>query len=107
MAARTLIQFPATARKGEVIQVRATIAHAMETGFRPGMDGKPIPRDILRRFACRYDGETVFSAELHPAIAANPFFSFHVVAEHDGTLEFEWQGDHGFSQVERRPLRVA
>ena len=45
MAARTLIQFPATARRGEVIQVRVTISHGMETGYRPGMDGKPIPRD--------------------------------------------------------------
>jgi sulfur-oxidizing protein SoxZ len=107
MAARTLIQFPATARRGEVIQVRATIAHVMESGFRPGMDGKPVPRDILRRFTCRYNGEAVFSAELHPAIAANPYFAFHLVADQSGTLEFEWQGDRGFAQVERRPLQVA
>ena len=107
MAARTLIQFPASARRGEVIQVRATIAHTMESGFRPGMDGKAVPRDILRRFTCRYNGETVFSAELSPAIAANPYFAFHVLADQGGTLEFEWQGDHGFSQVERRPLQVA
>ena len=107
MAARTLIQFPATAGRGEVIQVRVTIAHGMETGYRPGMDGRPLPRDILRTFSCRYNGETVFSAELYPAIAANPFFAFHLVADQSGTLEFEWQGDHGFSQVERRPLQVA
>ena len=107
MAARTLIQFPASAAQGEVIQVRVTIAHTMETGYRPGMDGKPLPRDILRRFTCRYDGETVFSAELYPAIAANPFLAFHVVADRSGTLEFEWLGDHGFAQVERRPLQVA
>jgi len=107
MAARTLIQFPATAGRGDVIQVRVTIAHLMETGYRPGMDGKPIPRDILRRFTCRYNGETVFSADLYPAIAANPYIAFHVVADQSGTLEFEWQGDRGFSQVERRPLQVA
>jgi sulfur-oxidizing protein SoxZ len=107
MAARTLIQFPANPRRGEVIQVRVTIAHVMESGFRPGMDGKPVPRDILRRFACRYNGETVFSAELYPAIAANPYFAFHLVADQSGTLEFEWQGDHGFAQVEQRPIQVA
>ncbi|GAB3649663.1 thiosulfate oxidation carrier complex protein SoxZ [Ramlibacter alkalitolerans] len=106
MAARTLIQFPATAALGEAVQVRVTIAHAMESGFRPGMDGKPVPRDILRRFTCRYNGEVVFSAELSPAIAANPYLAFHLVADRSGTLEFEWQGDHGFSQVEQRPLQV-
>ncbi|HVE51770.1 MAG TPA: thiosulfate oxidation carrier complex protein SoxZ [Ramlibacter sp.] len=104
--ARTLIQVPATARRGEALQVRVTIAHPMETGYRPGADGRVLPRDILRRFACRYNGEVVFSAELAPAIAANPYLAFHVLADASGTLEFEWQGDQGFSQVERRNLQV-
>jgi sulfur-oxidizing protein SoxZ len=104
--ARVLIQLPATARKGEVIEVRATIAHTMETGYRPGADGQPVPRDILQRFTCRYNGEVVFSAELHPAIAANPYLAFHTLATESGTLEFEWQGDKGFAQVERRELQV-
>lgn len=105
--ARTLIQAPANAQRGEVVEVRVTIAHPMETGYRPGSDGRVLPRDIVRRFTCRYGGEVVFSAELHPAIAANPYLSFHVLAEASGTLEFEWQGDNGFAQVERRALQVA
>lgn len=105
--ARTLIQAPATARRGEVIQLRATIAHPMETGYRPGADGRVLPRDIIRRFTCRYNGEVVFSAELAPAISANPYLAFHLLATDSGTLEFEWQGDNGFSQVERRSLQVA
>lgn len=104
--ARTLIQAPATARRGEVVEVRVTIAHPMETGYRPGSDGRVLPRDIVRRFTCRYGGEVVFSAELHPAIAANPYLSFHVLAEASGALEFEWQGDNGFAQLERRELQV-
>jgi sulfur-oxidizing protein SoxZ len=105
--ARTLIQVPASPRAGEVIEVRVTIAHPMETGFRPGADGKVLPRDIIRRFTCRYDGETVFSAELFSAISANPYVAFHLKVEAGGMLEFEWQGDNGFSQVERRALQVA
>jgi sulfur-oxidizing protein SoxZ len=97
---------PASARKGEVIEVRVTIAHPMETGYRPGADGRVLPRDILRRFTCRYDGEVVFSAELFPAISANPYLSFHLLAAESGTLEFEWQGDNGFAQTERRTLQV-
>jgi sulfur-oxidizing protein SoxZ len=104
--ARTLIQLPATARRGEVIELKVLIAHAMETGYRPGSDGRVLPRDIIRRFTCRYDGEVVFSAELHPAISANPYLAFHTVAAASGTLEFEWQGDNGFAQVERRSLQV-
>ena len=88
------------------MELRATIAHPMETGYRPGADGRVLPRDILRRFTCRYDGEPVFAAELHAAIAANPYLSFHVLAGESGTLEFEWTGDNGFRQIERRPLQV-
>ena len=106
MAARTLVQAPASAQRGDVMELRVTIAHPMETGYRPGADGRVLPRDIIRRFSCRYNGETVFSAELAPAIAANPYLSFHVLAADSGTLEFEWQGDNGFAQVERRSLQV-
>lgn len=104
--ARALIQVPASARRGEVIELRALIAHPMETGYRPGADGRVLPRDIIRRFSCRYNGETVFAAQLHPAISANPYLAFHVLAVESGTLEFDWQGDNGFAQVERRVLQV-
>jgi sulfur-oxidizing protein SoxZ len=104
--ARVLIQVPASARRGEVIELRATIAHPMETGYRPGADGQLLPRDIVQRFTCRYNGQVVFAAELHPAISANPYVAFHTVATESGTLEFEWSGDKGFSQVERRQLQV-
>jgi sulfur-oxidizing protein SoxZ len=107
MTARVLIVVPQNPRRGSVIELRATIAHPMETGYRPGADGRPLPRDILRRFTCRYNGEVVFSAELHPALSANPYLSFHTVATESGMLEFEWTGDNGFAQVERRPITVS
>jgi sulfur-oxidizing protein SoxZ len=105
--ARTLITMPATARAGEVIEIRTLIAHPMETGYRPGPDGRVVPRDILRRFTCRYDGDVVFSAELSPAVAANPYLAFFTVATTSGTLSFTWEGDHGFAQTETKSLTVA
>ena len=54
--ARALINAPTSAKRGEVIGIRATIGHPMETGFRPGDDGKLLPRNIIRRFTCRYNG---------------------------------------------------
>lgn len=104
--ARTLINAPATARRGEVIAIRTTIAHPMETGFRPGSDGKTLPRDIIRRVSCRYNGELVFSAELFSAVAANPYLAFHTVATDSGTLVLTWEGDKGFSHTESLSLTV-
>ncbi len=105
--ARALIHTPATARKGEVMEIRTLIAHPMETGYRAGADGRTLPRDILRRFTCRHKGEVVFSAELYPAIAANPYLAFNVVATASGTLDFTWEGDNGFAQTESVNLTVA
>ena len=50
---RALIHVPRQVRRGEVVEIRATIAHPMETGYRPGADGRRVPRDIIRRFDCR------------------------------------------------------
>lgn len=105
--ARALIHVPQTARRGEVIELRALIAHPMETGHRVGADGRAVPRDIIRRFACHYDGELVFGATLHPAIAANPYLAFHVVATSTGVLSFTWEGDNGFAQTETVAIKVA
>ena len=105
--ARALIHMPASARRGEIIEIRALIAHPMETGFRPGADGKVLARDIIRRFTCRYNGEIVFAAELHPAISANPYIAFFTVATDSGAREFKWEGDRGFAQTETMPIAVA
>ncbi len=104
--ARTLINAPSTAKRGEVIEIRATIGHPMETGFRPGDDGKILPRNLIKRFSCRYNGELVFSAELFSAVAANPYLAFHTVAMESGTLALIWEGDDAFTQTENVTLTV-
>ena len=104
--ARVLISLPARVARGEVFEIKTLIQHPMETGYRPGASGEVLPRDIIRRFACAYNGEEVFAAELSPAVAANPFLSFTTVATESGTLSFTWTGDNGFSQTETRPIEV-
>ncbi|MFO1282672.1 MAG: thiosulfate oxidation carrier complex protein SoxZ [Burkholderiales bacterium] len=98
--ARALLTVPPSVRRGEVFEVRAIIAHPMETGYRAGADGARVPRDVLRRFTCRYDGEVVFAADLYPAVAANPYLSFHALATSSGPMTFTWEGDNGFAQTE-------
>jgi sulfur-oxidizing protein SoxZ len=104
--ARALINVPANAKRGDVIEIKTLISHTMETGFRPSDMGKPIPRDIITDFICRYNGEEIFRAELFPAISANPFFTFTTVATESGTLTFEWTGDNGFSATEAAKITV-
>lgn len=107
MSARALITVPPVVRAGEVVEIRTLIAHPMETGHRADSNGQVVPRRIIRRFSCRLDGQVVFSAELHPAIAANPLIAFALRAQASGTLEFLWEGDEGFAHRQTAALRVA
>ena len=104
--ANALVNVPARAKRGEIVEIKTLISHAMETGYRRTQLGAPIPRDIIRRFVCTYNGTEVFRAELHPAIAANPFFVFSTVATESGTLTFQWTGDNGFSATETATITV-
>lgn len=104
--ASALINVPARARRGEVIEIKTLISHAMETGYRRTNLGALIPRDIIRLFVCAYNGTEVFRAELHPAIAANPFIVFSTVATESGILTFHWTGDNGFSVTESAAITV-
>jgi sulfur-oxidizing protein SoxZ len=106
MNARALINAPKTARKGEIIEIRAMIAHKMETGYRQGPNGKMIPRDIITRFVCTYGGEEIFSADLFPAVSANPFIAFSTVATESGTISFAWSGDDGQTQTATAEITV-
>jgi len=86
--AMTRIAAPAKATIGEIIQLKVLIRHPMETGYRRDLYGKQIPRDILKRFECRYNGETVFAAELFPAVAADPFLTFYTGQQNLAHLNF-------------------
>ena len=104
--ASALINVPARAKRGEIVEIKTLISHVMETGYRRTQLGAAIPRDIVTRFVCTYNGTEVFRAELHPAIAANPFIAFSTVAVESGTLTFHWTGDHGFSVTESARITV-
>ena len=104
--ARVLINLPSRAKRGEIIEIKTLIAHPMETGYRLDSTGAAIPRDIINRFVCRYNGEEIFRAELYPAIAANPFIAFFTTATEDGELVFSWTDDHGQTQTEVRQITV-
>ena len=101
---RALLFAPASAPRGSLIELRATIAHAMETGYRRDSDGQMLPRDLIRRIEARFDGELFFAADLHAAIAANPTLAFSLRLPGSGLLSVRWTGDRGLAHEERRPI---
>jgi len=90
------VKVPKTAAKGEVLEIKTLITHKMESGQRKDKKtGEKIPRKIINKFVCAFNGKEVFSADWAPAISANPFMSFYTTATESGTFEFTWTDDDG------------
>jgi len=97
---------PATARPGDIIEIKALIRHPMETGYRVDARGQPIPRHIVRRFAAVYGGTEIFRMEMTQGVAANPFIAFHTVATETGEIVFVWEDDLGATTEVRKTIEV-
>ena len=89
------VKVPKSASKGEVIEIKALVAHNMDTGRGKDKKGNVIPRMIINKFVCSFNGKEVFSADMHPAVSANPYFAFHSRVEESGTFDFSWTDDKG------------
>jgi len=100
------VQLPASAKRGEIIEVRIVIQHAMETGFRYDNMGKAIPKNVVNSLRVRYNGTEIFRAELGSGIAANPSVKFFTVAEASGAFDFEWVDDSGDRGMERAAITI-
>ena len=100
------VQLPASAKRGEVIEVRIAIQHKMETGFRYDHSGRAIPKNVINTLIARYNGAEIFRAELGSGIAANPYLQFYASAEASGEIEFSWVDDAGERGSERASITV-
>ena len=98
--AQALVTIPKAIARADVIEVRCLIGHPMESGFRAGVDGKLLARNIVTLLRCTYADVVVFEAQLMNSIASNPYVSFHLRAERSGLLRVEWIGDQGFVHTE-------
>lgn len=100
------VRMPATARRGEVVEIRAQVEHPNDSGLRSDPMGRTIPRHVVERFTCTFEGEMVFEAHMHPAVSTNPFVQFSVRADRPGRYVFLWTDDQGGVARAEADLRV-
>ncbi|MCW8835181.1 MAG: thiosulfate oxidation carrier complex protein SoxZ [Rhodospirillales bacterium] len=106
--AKARIKVPSSAKKGEIFEIKTLMSHNMETGRRKDKKtGELIPRKIINKFECVYNGKTVFSADFHPSISANPYLAFSCRATESGKLEFRWTEDGGAVTSETKEIQVS
>lgn len=107
MASKPRIKLPKKASAGEVITIKTLISHEMESGQRKDKEGNTIPRQIINKFTCAFEGTTVFECDLDPAISANPFFEFTAKVNESGTFKFTWVDDDGSVYETEQAIEVA
>ena len=101
------VRLPAKAKKGEVIEIKTLISHDMEIGTRKDAEGKTIPRKIINRFVCTFNGKEVFKSDWQPGISANPYMAFFARVDVSGTFEFAWTDDDGSVYKTTSKIEVA
>jgi sulfur-oxidizing protein SoxZ len=95
------------AKKGDLVEVKALVAHIMESGQRKDASGQTVPRKILNKFTCTVNGKEVFSADFEPAIAANPYIQFKFKAQESGAVVLTWVDDDGSKIVGEDKITVS
>ena len=89
------VKVPKTAAAGDVITIKTLISHKMESGNRKDKDGNKIPRSIINRFTCDFNGTSVIDMTMYPAISTNPYVEFQAKVDASGEFKFTWYDDDG------------
>src|SRR5262245_36923999 len=106
MVEQPRIRLPREANRGEIVEIKTLLAHPMENGLRKDRDGASIPRKIINRFTCEFNGKPVFSCDLETAISANPYLQFAAKVEESGSFSFNWSDDDGTAIVAEEKITV-
>jgi len=101
------VKVPSSASAGEAVTIKTLISHPMESGQRKDSDGNTIPRSIIHRFTCEFNGEMVVDVAMEPAISTNPYFEFEAVVPEAGDFKFTWYDDDGSVYEETKSVEMA
>jgi sulfur-oxidizing protein SoxZ len=100
------VRAPRSASAGEVTTIKTLISHPMESGQRKDSQGNTIPRSIINRFTCDFNGQNVIDVTMEPAISTNPYFEFEATIPEAGEFVFTWYDDDGSVYEEKATVEV-
>ncbi|MGR3759737.1 thiosulfate oxidation carrier complex protein SoxZ [Roseobacteraceae bacterium NS-SX3] len=101
------VKVPKKAAAGEAITIKTLISHKMESGQRKDKEGNVIPRSIINRFTCEFNGELVLDVAMEPAISTNPYFEFEATVPESGEFTFTWHDDDGSVYDTKKAIEAA
>ncbi len=89
------VKVPKSVAAGGTVTLKTLISHKMESGQRKDKEGNVIPRSIINRFTCDFNGQNVVDVKMEPALSTNPYFEFEATVPEAGEFKFTWYDDDG------------
>lgn len=87
--------------KDDTVEVKALMAHEMETGQRKGSDGNLVPALYIQEVTATCNGKMVLHAYWGPAVSKNPFLSFSFKGGKAGDkVEVTWKDNTGDTRTD-------
>ena len=91
-----------------MIEIKTLLPHVMEFGQRKDKDGNAIPRKIINKFACEFNGKPAFSVnfsirQLRPIRTC----SSTQRSTQSGTFKFTWTDDDGTITTAEEKITVS
>ncbi|MEO1329913.1 MAG: thiosulfate oxidation carrier complex protein SoxZ [Pseudomonadota bacterium] len=101
------VKIPKKVAAGEAFTVKTLISHPMESGVRKDKKtGELIPRKIINTFEVSFEGESVISVDIDPAVSANPYFEFQMKVPGPGAVKFAWTDDDGSVYEQEKKIEI-
>ncbi|MBE1295952.1 thiosulfate oxidation carrier complex protein SoxZ [Phycobacter azelaicus] len=101
------VKVPKKAAAGEAVTIKTLISHKMESGQRKDKEGNVIPRSIINRFTCEFNGTMVIDVTMEPAISTNPYMEFEATVPEAGDFKFTWYDDDGSVYDTSKSIKMA
>jgi sulfur-oxidizing protein SoxZ len=87
--------------KDGTTEVRALMAHPMETGFRKDASGKTIAAHFINDVKATANGKTVLAAKWSQAISQNPYLQFRFKGAKAGDkVSITWVDNKGDTRTD-------
>ncbi|PKO30911.1 MAG: thiosulfate oxidation carrier complex protein SoxZ [Betaproteobacteria bacterium HGW-Betaproteobacteria-7] len=89
------------AAKDGVTEVKALIAHEMETGQRKDANGAVIPAWFITELSVSHNGKVVLASEFGTAVSKNPYLAFKFKGGATGDkVAVSWKDNKGESRTD-------
>lgn len=82
----------------EITQIRALIAHPMETGYRKDEDGNKVPAHFIQELTVKHNDNIIVNSIMGFGVSRHPYFAFKFKGGNPGDkITISWRDNLGFT----------